>query len=178
VPEWINHGEQIVTETPWFRLLLADVELPDGRHLEHYLLRQRPVVLTACVDEQDRVLMLYRHRFIPDTWGWELPSGVVDPGEELEYAAARETLEETGYRSGPLKHLFTLETSAGFSDATHHAYLAEGAAYDGPPVDAIESDRIEWVPLAETPAMIQRGEIRAANTIATLLTVAAMRSAR
>lgn len=172
---WINHGETLVTETPWFRLLLADVELPDGRHLEHYLLRQRPVVLTACINDRDEVLMLYRHRFIPDTWGWELPSGVVDPGESLESAAARETLEETGWRPGPLKHVLTLEPSGGFSDSVHHAYRAEDAAYDGEPVDAIESDRIEWIALAEVPAMIGRGEIRAANTIATLLTIGAQR---
>jgi 8-oxo-dGTP pyrophosphatase MutT (NUDIX family) len=176
VPKWIYHGEKVVTETPWFRLALADVELPDGRHLDHYLLRQRPVVLTACVNADHEVLMLYRHRFIPDTWGWELPSGVVDPGEALEPAAAREALEETGWRPGPLKHLLTLEPSAGFSDAVHHAYLADGAQYDGDPEDDFESDQIAWIPLAEVPAMISRGEIRAANTIAVLLLLAANRT--
>jgi 8-oxo-dGTP pyrophosphatase MutT (NUDIX family) len=175
VPGWINHGETTLTETLWFRLCVADVEVPDGRHLEHYLLRQRPVVLTACVNSDDEVLMLYRHRFIPDTWGWELPSGVVDPGEERDTAAARETLEETGWRPGPLKHLLTMEPSAGFSDAVHHAYQADGAEYVGEPADAIESDRIAWIPLAEVPTMIGRGEIRAANTIAAVLTIASTR---
>ncbi len=177
MPAWINHGETLVAETPWFRLLLADVELPDGRHLDHYLLRQHPVVLTACVRD-DKVLMIYRHRFIPDSWGWELPSGVVDPGEELEAAAARETLEETGWRPGPLKPLFALETSAGFSDAVHHAFLAEEAEYAGPAEDATESDRIEWVPLADALDLVARGEVRAANTIAVLVTLAFRRDAR
>lgn len=172
MPAWINHGETTVIETPWFHLRLADVEVPDGRHLKHYLLRQRPVVLTACVNDRDEVLMLYRHRFIPDTWAWELPSGVVDPGEQHEVAASRETLEETGWRPGPLRHLLALEPSAGFSDAVHHAYQADGAEYVGEPIDAIESDRIAWIPLADILAMIGRSEIRAANTIATLLTIA------
>lgn len=175
MPGWINHGESTVTENEWFRLRLADVEVPDGRHLQHYLLRQRPVVLTACVNADDEVLMLYRHRFIPDTWGWELPSGVVDPGEDRDAAAARETLEETGWRPGPLKYLLAMEPSAGFSDAVHHAYQADGAEHVGEPTDAIESDRIAWIPLTDIPAMINRGEIRAANTIATLLTITANR---
>ena len=166
---WINRSERTVYESPWFRLNLADVELPDGRHLDHYLLRQRPVVLTACLDGQGRVLMLWRHRFIPDTYGYELPSGVVEPGEGLEAAAARETLEETGWRPGPLKHLLVVEPSAGFSDAVHHAYYAESAEHVGAPEDAIESDRIEWVPLAYIPALISQGKVRAANTVAALL---------
>jgi 8-oxo-dGTP pyrophosphatase MutT (NUDIX family) len=172
VPAWINHGETTITETPWFRLNLADVELPDGRHLQHYLLRQRPVVLTACLDDRDRVLMIYRHRFIPDTWAWELPSGVVDPGEDLETAAARETLEETGWRPGVLTPVLTLEPSAGFSDAVHHAYLAHGARYEGEPTDPAEADHVAWIPLTETRGMIGKHDIRAANTIATLLTIA------
>lgn len=166
---WINRGERTVYESPWFKLNLADVELPDGRHLDHYLLRQRPVVLTACLDGQGHVLMLWRHRFIPDTYGYELPSGVVEPGEDLETAAARETLEETGWKPGPLKRLLSVEPSAGFSDAVHHAYYAESAEHIGAPEDAIESDRIEWVLLADVPALIDQGKIRAANTVATLL---------
>jgi 8-oxo-dGTP pyrophosphatase MutT (NUDIX family) len=173
---WINRGERTVYESPWFRLNVADVELPDGRHLDHYLLRQRPVVLTACLDEQDRVLMLWRHRFIPDTYAYELPSGVVEPGEALETAAARETLEETGWRPGPLKHLLTVEPSAGFSDAVHHAYYTESATREGAPEDAIESDRIDWVPLSEVPTLISQGKIRAANTVAALLQLRGMRS--
>jgi 8-oxo-dGTP pyrophosphatase MutT (NUDIX family) len=172
---WINRGERTVYESPWFRLNKADVELPDGRHLDHYLLRQRPVVLTACVDAHDRVLMLWRHRFIPDTYGYELPSGVVDPGEDLEAAAARETLEETGWRPGPLKHLLTVEPSAGFSDAVHHAYYADTAHQVGAPEDAIESDRIDWVPLADVPTLITEGKIRAANTVAALLQLRSLR---
>jgi hypothetical protein len=29
-----------------------------------------------------RVVLLYRHRFITDRWGWEIPAGSAKPGED------------------------------------------------------------------------------------------------
>jgi hypothetical protein len=53
---WTNLGEKPLVETPWFQLKLAEVELPGGRQLDHYLLRLPPLVLTAVLDGDDRVL--------------------------------------------------------------------------------------------------------------------------
>jgi 8-oxo-dGTP pyrophosphatase MutT (NUDIX family) len=169
VSVWKNLDEKTVYKNPWLTVNLADVELPDGRHLDHYLLRQRPVALATAVNERNEALLLWRHRFITDTWGWELAAGVVEDGEDLEAAAAREMLEETGWRPGPLQHLLTVEPSNGLSDARHHVYWSESAEYVGHPEDDFESERREWVPLAEVPGMVGRGEVRSANAVAALL---------
>jgi hypothetical protein len=71
--EWKTLGEEAVVRTLWFNVGLADVELPDGRRIDHYLFRLPPVVLTAMQDDHDRVLLILRYRFIPGTWGCELP---------------------------------------------------------------------------------------------------------
>lgn len=167
--EWKNLDEKPVYENRWFKVNLADVELPNGRHLDHYVIRQRPVALTAAVNNKNEVLLLWRHRFITDTWGWELPAGVVDDGETVEQAAAREMLEETGWRAGPLRKLMTVEPSNGLSDALHHVYWAEGAEYVDHPEDDFESGRREWVALERIPDLIAKGEIRSANAVAALL---------
>ena len=45
--QWTKQNEQTVYENRWFTVNLADVELPDGRHLDHFLIRLRPVAVHA-----------------------------------------------------------------------------------------------------------------------------------
>lgn len=165
---WTVHSEKPLYEDEWLDIRLADVELPDGRHLEHRLIRTSPGA--GCVTVKDgRVLPLWRHRFITDTWGWEIPTGKIDPGEDPADAAARETEEETGWRPGPLTPLLRVEPTPGISDSVHHIYLADGAEHIGLPEDDFESDRVNWVPLADVPTLISRGEISTGTTLAALL---------
>ena len=167
--EWKTLGEKPVVRTPWFQVGLADVELPDGRRIDHYLIRLPPVVLTAMQDDRDRVLLILRYRFIPGTWGWELPSGLADPAEDLAAAAAREALKETGWEPEGPEPLLRLEASAGLTDSVHHVYRSSRATQRGEP--GFETVRMEWFPLGDMPAMIASGEIRAASTSAAVLMI-------
>jgi 8-oxo-dGTP pyrophosphatase MutT (NUDIX family) len=165
---WTVHSETPLYKDPWLDIRLADVELPDGRHLEHRLIRTPPGA--GCVVARDgHVLLLHRHRFITGTEGYEIPIGKIEPGEDPATAAARETEEETGWCPGPLTPLLTVEPTPGISDSVHHIYLAEGATFIGHPVDDFESDKVTWVPLTDVPAMAARGEIRTGTTLAALL---------
>ena len=51
----------------------------------------------------------------------------------------------------------------------HYLFRAHGARYAGPPSDRTEADRIEWVPLAEVPGLIDRGAIVSGATLIALL---------
>ncbi|MEV8568771.1 NUDIX domain-containing protein [Streptomyces sp. NPDC051322] len=167
--QWTNLSERNVYKNRWFRVNLADVALPDGTHLDHFVIRLRPVAVATVVNEANEVLLLWRHRFITDSWGWELAAGVVEDGEAVEAAAAREMEEETGWRPGPLQHLLTVEPSNGLTDARHHLYWSDRGVYTGHPADDFESSRRAWVPLKLVPDMIARGEVPAANMAAGLL---------
>src|ERR1700678_915713 len=124
----------------------------------------------GCVTVKDgRALLLWRHRFITDTWGWEIPVGQAGPGEDLAAAAAREAEEETGWRPGPLRALLRVEPTPGISTSVHHLFRADSAARIGEPVDSFESSRIEWVPLNTVPDLIGAGQTSSGTTLSALL---------
>lgn len=54
---------------------------------------------------------------------------------------------------------------AGIMDSRHFVYRAMSAQYAGPPTERNESDRIEWIPLADVPGMIARHEIVSGLTL-------------
>jgi hypothetical protein len=76
---WRVHGERVIYESPWVSLHLADVELPDGTRFDHHVVRTPQKAAGAVVHDGRGVLLLWRHRFITDTWGWEVPAGRIDP---------------------------------------------------------------------------------------------------
>src|SRR3981081_4613371 len=101
----IVHGERILYDSAWVRLALVDVEVPGGARFDHHVVRSPRHAAGTVVTDADRGgLLLWRHRFIPRTGGGEVPAGAIDEGEMPGEAAARETLEETGWRPGPLTH--------------------------------------------------------------------------
>lgn len=65
----------------WLDIRLADVELPDGCHLSHRSIVTPPGAGVAVIDVDQRVLLMWRHRYITGTWGWEIfdVRGVVRP---------------------------------------------------------------------------------------------------
>jgi 8-oxo-dGTP pyrophosphatase MutT (NUDIX family) len=166
---WTVHGQRTLYSSEWLDLQLADVELPDGRRLEHHVVRfPRSSIMTVVVDEAERVLLLWRHRFITGHWGWEVPAGWTDDGEDPAAAAAREVEEETGWRPGPLELLCRFDSLPGVSDARFSLYRADGATLIGPPSDPTEAERVEWVPLAGIPGLIARGELVDGPTLTAL----------
>ncbi|MET7917574.1 NUDIX hydrolase [Streptomyces avermitilis] len=169
--EWKTHGERQIYTNPWVNLCLVDVQQPDGRRWEYHVVRLRHLAVAAVVNDRQEVLMMWRHRFITDSWAWELPMGLVEEGETPEEAAAREVLEETGWRPGPIKPLIYAEPANGITDSQHHVFRADGATYDGPPTEKNESDRIEWIPLSEIRGMIDRREIVSSGSLVGLLYV-------
>jgi 8-oxo-dGTP pyrophosphatase MutT (NUDIX family) len=167
---WTVHGEREIYGSEWMRMVLADVEIPGGERFDHHVVRFPNQAAGTIVRDPERgVLLLWRHRFITDTWGWELPAGRIDPGETPTEAAEREAFEETGWRPGPLHFLGAYAPNNGTTDMVFHLFVANGATHVGDPLDPSESERVEWRSPEQVREAITKGEVYDGLSLTALL---------
>jgi 8-oxo-dGTP pyrophosphatase MutT (NUDIX family) len=167
---WIEHGERSLYESEWVSLRLVDVEVPGERRFDHHVVRLPQHAAGTVVHDPGRgvVLLLWRHRFITGSWGWEIPAGNLDPGEAPEDGAVREAVEESGWRPAELELLATYHPMPGAVDQTFHVFYAAHATEVGPPTDVAEAERVEWVPVAEVRAGLFDGRVREGMSLTAL----------
>ena len=78
---------------------------------------------------------------------WSIPKGIPDPGEELEAAARRETLEETGVVAGVLMAVGSIRYVK--SGKLIHCFAGSAPADANPTCASWEVDRAEFVSIDE-----------------------------
>lgn len=166
---WRQHGERVLYGNRWVRLTKVDVTAPDGNRFEHHVVRLQRVAMCVVVDDAYRVLLLWRHRFVTNSWGWEVPGGIVEDGEDAAVTAAREAEEETGWRPRGVRLLAEFQPMPGMVDTPHVVFVADGADRIGDPTDAEEASVVEWVALADIRGLIERGEVAGAGSLVGLL---------
>jgi 8-oxo-dGTP pyrophosphatase MutT (NUDIX family) len=158
---WTVHGRRDVYSSEWVRVSLDDVEIPGGRRFEHHVVHFPRASVTAVVtDGADRVLLMWRHRFITGSWGWEVPAGWADPGEDPEEAIRREIEEETGWRPREIRLMTAYNALSGISDMRFSVFHAAVAEQVGEPEDASESSRVEWVPFDDVAKLAAAEQIQ------------------
>jgi len=83
------------------KVLRQTVCLPDSRVVDDYYQIDLPSFAAIyAVTETDQVLLLRQYKHGVGQICLTLPGGQVDPGEDAEFSARRELLEETGYGGG------------------------------------------------------------------------------
>jgi ADP-ribose pyrophosphatase len=167
---WQTFGEKTIYNNRWVRLGLVDVEAPNGERWDYHVVHLGRIAVALVVDHRDRVLMLWRYRFVTDHWGYELLGGLVDAAEDAAVTAAREAEEESGWRPlGEPERLVSFEPLPGQVTAPVDVFLWRGAERIGEPTDTEEVGRVEWVPLSRVPELVQRQELLGAGTLVALL---------
>jgi 8-oxo-dGDP phosphatase len=167
--EWRTFGERAIYDSPEVWLGQVDVGLPGGERIWRHVVRMPRSALMVLLDERGRVLLLWRYRFVQGRWGWELPGGLVDEGEEPGEAAARELEEQAGYRAGEVRRLVSFQPAAESADGEHVVFIGRDGERVGDPVSSEGIGRAEWVSLESVPGMIAGGEVWNSGSVVGLL---------
>ncbi|HYL59200.1 MAG TPA: NUDIX hydrolase [Candidatus Acidoferrales bacterium] len=142
--------------------------LPGGVQVELAVIRHPGASAIVPLDASNNVAMLRQYRHAIGGWMWEVPAGTRHEGEQPLDCARRELGEEAGVAASRWDHLGGIITIPSICDERIELFLARELSEGVGTLDHDEVIRVERVPFDETFAMIERGEIVDAKSIAAL----------
>ncbi len=164
-------SDRIVFEGIRFNVHEIDVPTADGSPIKRHVARHPGAVVIAPLLDNDRVVLIQNTRATVGKTLMELPAGTREPNEAAEVTAARELIEETGYRAGKLTRALQFYASPGITDELMHLFIAEDLTEGDHAREAGEAIVNRITTWAEIDAMIDRGEFEDGKTLTGLLWV-------
>jgi ADP-ribose pyrophosphatase len=165
------------------KLFHDTVRFPDGSTGELDIVRHPgasaivPFVSDPTGDDP-QLILIKQYRYAADGFIYEIPAGLLNPGEEPRECAIRELAEETGCTAARVEHMFTFRTTPGFTDEQIHVYMASGLERGETAHESDEFLTIETVTLSQALRLIQKGEIVDGKTALAILFAAGFRAGR
>ncbi len=141
----------------------------DGKEHQRDIIRHPGAVVLLPIAPDGRVVMIRNYRVSLDRTLLEVPAGTMEPGEPAEQTAARELIEETGYRAGKLELLRTFYASPGICDEAMHLFLATDLELGAPDREAYELIENQLATWDQIEGWLQDGTIQDAKTLVSLL---------
>ncbi len=176
---WFETLDRTVEFEGTFATVRVDrVRMPDGSVAQREVVEQDDAAAVVPLMDDGTVILLRQYRQPFGDYVLEIPAGKLDKeGEDPEETAARELVEETGYRAQTLERLTTFRNSTGWTDEVTTIFLGTGLTHEGVPDDfepeAEEQDmEIVRLPLPAAVEEARTGTITDAKTIIGLLLAA------
>lgn len=170
---WKRLASRTVYENAWMTVLEDKVVDPAGNQHDYgYVHFKSKAVAIVPLDEKGNTWLVGQHRYTLDEYSWEVPMGGSEPGEDPAQTAARELREETGLTAASMTQLMRLHTSNSITDEEGFVFIARELTAGATDFDAMEDLSMRKLPLSDAVAMVRRGEITDAISIAALLRVA------
>jgi 8-oxo-dGTP pyrophosphatase MutT (NUDIX family) len=171
---WKTLRSRVVFDNAWFTVRDDRVRSPTGSEHDygHIHFKNKAVAIVP-LDEAGNTWLVGQERFTLGEYSWEVPMGGSHEGEDPAATAIRELREETGLTAGRLSLLMKVHTSNSITDEVGYVYIAEELDEGAPAFDEMEDIEIRKLPFAEAIAMVKRGEITDAISVAALLRIAA-----
>jgi ADP-ribose pyrophosphatase len=152
-----------------FGLRRDEVEEPSGLRTTREVITHPGSVVVLPVLPDGRIVMVRQYRHATRQYLWELVAGRKEPEETPKEGAARELLEETGYRAKRFKVFLDVFPTPGFLEERMYLLLAEGLTAGEAQPEEDEKIEVRAYKLKELKQMIKSGRLQDAKSIAGIL---------
>jgi 8-oxo-dGTP pyrophosphatase MutT (NUDIX family) len=127
---------------------------------DFYVMEVGDWAVSLALTERDTIVLVRQFRFGTEQFSWELPAGVVDPGEDPVEGGLRELYEESGYKGGKARLLGSVHPNPAIQRNACHFILVEGAQHvDGGDPGPHEYFEVKEVPVATLFEWARNGTI-------------------
>ena len=165
-------GEKKVQRGAQFELITEPVSLPNGRCVDLDYVKHPGAAAIVPFLQNGHVLMIRQYRFVTGGEILEIPAGKLDPGETPEACAARELVEETGYRAGRIERLGAIWTSPGFTDEIITLFAAYDLEESEQQLEPDEIIELVPMPLATAISQLHASKVFDAKSVVALMMAA------
>ena len=167
---WKILDETTVIKDSWIDMRASTCQLPGGMVIAPFYVNHLPdFAVVVAVTPEHRVIMVRQYRHGVEKVLLELPAGCIEAGEDPKDGAARELLEETGYKAGSLEFLFKIAPNASNCTSYAQCYLARNV-FPAAAQNLDETEALEVVELEgeEVKRLLREGGVEQAVHVAAL----------
>ena len=158
-----------IYDGPVFGLRRDEVIEPSGVRTTREVITHPGSVVVLPVLPDRRILLIQQYRHAAKQYLWELVAGRMDRGETPKVAAARELVEETGYRAERLRIFLDVFPTPGFLEERMFILLAEGLTAGEAQPEEDEKIISRAYNRKQLEEMIRGGKLRDAKSVAGIL---------
>jgi ADP-ribose pyrophosphatase len=131
-------ARRTIDVSPWMKVIERAVEFtPDGAPELYHAVAQQDYIAIVALTPQGLLPIVRQYRPALERFTWELPAGLVDPGEDAAETCKRELMEETGFPARAVHPLGTFAPcSARLSNRIHSFFVETGPRAEGQVTEA------------------------------------------
>lgn len=129
--EWPKiRSRDIQRISPWVELVTRTVEFSPGQTEVYHAVKQQDYLAIVALTPSGHFPIVHQYRPALETFTWELPAGLAEPGEDIAEGCRRELLEETGYPTRAIHPLGVAAPCSGRLSNRIHSFFVETGERD------------------------------------------------
>jgi ADP-ribose pyrophosphatase len=170
--KWKTLSSEYLFNDRWFKVRRDKCETPGGKIVDPYYVYEFSTWVGALpVTEEGKIIMVRQYRHALGETCLEIPGGCVDDTvTTVEYAVARELLEETGYSFTSFDYLGRISPNPSTNSNLLHMFLARGGKKVGEQnLDENEEIEVVEMTLDELKQLLRENKIVQAMHVSCIL---------